>query len=143
MTKFKNDVCEVEFDVTTLTFKDLKDPKATQKTAVSKSELFRQLYDLGMEVSEIAKECGSHYSFVHGVISKSREMRSTHKASKSDAIRDLAAMGMTPGEISKELNSNYSFVFSVVKAYKATPEFAKRQAEIKQETEEVLACDAQ
>jgi hypothetical protein len=40
-------------------------------------------------------------------------------------------MGMTPGDIAKELQSNYSFVFSVVKAYKATPEFAKRQEELK------------
>jgi len=86
----------------------------------SKSELFRNLYELGMEISEISKLVSSHYSFVHGVISKSCEMRVTKKDSKSDLIRNLAEQGFTPGEISKQLNSNYSFVFSVVKKYKAT-----------------------
>lgn len=136
MKKFMSDNANVEFDVERLAYRDLKGPDQDEHIVVSKSELFRQLYDLGMEVNEIAREAGSHYSFVHGVISKSRTMRTAKKFSKSDAIRDLAVMGMTPGDIAKELNSNYSFVFSVVKAYKSTPEFEKRQKELESEVAE-------
>lgn len=124
---FNSNQANVEFDVSTLTYTDhnSKDPKEIQVS--SKSELFRQLYDAGMEVAEISKATGSHYSFVHGVIANSREMRTTKKVSKSDTIRFLAAIGKTPGEIAKELQSNYSFVFSVVKAFKASPGFEQAQ----------------
>lgn len=86
----------------------------------SKSDMFRKLYDMGMEVSEIAKECSSHYSFVYGVISSTREIRTVQTESKSDIIRSLSDAGLTVGAIAKELNSNYSFIFSVVKKHKAS-----------------------
>ena len=122
MKNFKTANCNVEFDVDALKMKDLNKEGAKVVTTKSKSELFRKLYDSGMEISEIARECGSHYSFVYGVISSSREVRSTKKESKSDIIRELYDLGKTPGEISKELNSNYSFVFSVCKKYKESKE---------------------
>lgn len=84
-----------------------------------KSDMFRFLYDSGMSVGEISKFTGSHYSFVYGVISSSREITKKEGISKSDVIRDLAAKGMTAGQIAKELNSNYSFVHSVVKKYRS------------------------
>jgi transposase len=91
----------------------------TAMTVASKSEMFKFMYDAGMSVAEISKIVGSHYSFVYGVISSSREMEKVEKDSKSDKIRKLVDAGKTPGEIAKELNSNYSFVHSVVKKYKA------------------------
>ena len=115
-----NDERELTVDLEALTFKSSEDSKFT--TVKSKSELFRQVYDRGMEVADIARETESHYSFVYGVISSSREMRETAKTSKSDTIRELAAKGMTPGEIAKQLNSNYSFVHSVVSKYKKSLE---------------------
>ena len=115
---FKNDSVNVSVVLEELVV--IKNETEERIKCSSKSELFRNLYELGMEISEISKLVGSHYSFVHGVISKSCEMRVTKKDSKSDLIRNLAEQGMTPGEISKQLNSNYSFVFSVVKKYKAT-----------------------
>jgi len=85
----------------------------------NKSDMFRALYDTGYTIGEISALCTSHYSFVYGVVSSSREITKTSKDSKSDSIRALADQGKTPGEIAKELNSNYSFVHSVVKKYKA------------------------
>lgn len=117
---FKTDNVSVEFSVEGLSMKDLKLDKPAVIVFKSKSELFRALYDAGMEICEIARECGSHYSFVYGVISSSREVRTTVKTSKSDDIRKLADEGKTPGEIAKLLNANYSFVFSVVKKHKSS-----------------------
>lgn len=116
--EFKNETVNVTINMETTTIED----KINKKTIVckSKSEMFKQLYDLGMEVCEISKTCESHYSFVYGVISANREIRQVPKASKSDEIRKLADEGKTPGEIAKLLNSNYSFIFSVVKKHKAS-----------------------
>ena len=112
------DIGKLNRRVTIKEFKNLKDEKGKMQTLKSKSELFRCMYDAGMEISEISKECGSHYSFVYGVISSSRDIRKVEKTSKSDIIREMAAAGKTAGQIAKELNSNYSFVFGVVKKYK-------------------------
>lgn len=111
---------EVTVDPEALKFKTSENAKFT--TVKSKSELFRNLYDAGMDISDIAKEMNSHYSFVYGVISGSRELRSTKKESKSDIIREMALQGMTPGQIAKQLNSNYSFVHSVVSKNKKSTE---------------------
>lgn len=123
LKEFKNEVVEVKFSVEDLKVKNLKEEGAKFVKVKSKSELFKTLYDLGMEICDIARECESHYSFVYGVISNSREnVRKVKTESKSDIIRKMFDEGKTPGEISKELNSNYSFVFSVVKKYKSTKE---------------------
>lgn len=131
MKNFKTENCEVQFSVEDLKLKNLRVENSKSVNVKSKSELFRCLYDAGMEINEIARECGSHYSFVYGVISASREVRTVTKASKSDEIRKLAAEGKTPGEIAKIMNSNYSFVFSVVKKYRASQ--AELEAAVGQE----------
>lgn len=89
---------------------------------VSKSQLFKDMYDQGITVGDISKITESHYSFVYGVISSSRELEKKPTESKSDVIRKMVDEGKNPGEISKILNSNYSFVFSVVKKYKSEKE---------------------
>ena len=98
---------------------------------MSKSEMFRQMYDAGMSVAKIARETGSHYSYVHGVIQRlcqkrGEEVRKERKESKSDIIRAMVDQGKTVGQIAKELNSNYSFVYSVVKKYKQQLEQNKK-----------------
>jgi DNA invertase Pin-like site-specific DNA recombinase len=118
--EFTSANCHVQFSLGNLEVQNLNEKDSQIVKVTSKSELFRKLYDFGMEVCEIARECGSHYSFVYGVISSSREVRTVEKSSKSDEIRKLVDDGKTPGEIAKLLNSNYSFVFSVVKKYKET-----------------------
>lgn len=83
-----------------------------------KSDMFRQLFDMGLTVGDISAVTGSHYSFVYGVISSSRTIEKKEGTSKSDLIRSMAEEGKTAGQIAKELNSNYSFVHSVIKKYK-------------------------
>lgn len=83
----------------------------------SKSSEFKKLYDEGLSIGDISKVTTSHYSFVYGVISESREISKKPVVSKSDTIRTLADSGLTVGQIAKELNSNYSFVFAVVKKH--------------------------
>lgn len=122
MLKFKNDSVELEISVDDLVVV-MNDAKATFK---SKSELFKFLYESGLEINEISKLTGSHYSFVHGVIDRKCQRRKANKTSKSDLIRNLSDSGMTPGEIAKELNSNYSFVFSVVKKHVSNKKESKQ-----------------
>lgn len=120
MNNFKTETANVNYNMETLTVQNLNAENQPLVVCKSKSEMFRNMYDMGMEVCEIAKVAGSHYSFVYGVISSSREVRQVEKSSKSDEIRRLVDEGKKPGEIAKLLNSNYSFVFSVVKKYKST-----------------------
>lgn len=112
----------INYSLEDLSFMDMREEIPTPITAKSKSDLFRLMYDAGLEICEIAKECQAHYSFVYGVISNSREVRTVTKASVSDEIRNLYDQGLKPGEIAKQLNRNYSFVFGVVKKYKAIQE---------------------
>lgn len=119
MRKFEKNEVEVMYNVETLEFQDMKREDIKEPiTLTSKSEMFRQMYDAGMDVCDIAKECKSHYSFVYGVISNSRESRPSTKTTASDEIRMLYSQGKTAGEIAKMLNKNYSFVFGVIKKVK-------------------------
>jgi hypothetical protein len=131
MKKFESKTCKVEFSVEELKLKNQNSEKPVVETVKSKSELFRKLYDCGMEICEISRECGSHYSFVYGVISQSRDVRTVKTESKSDLIRSMVDDGQTPGQIAKTLNSNYSFVFSVVKKYKSSEEYTEKQSAAK------------
>lgn len=118
MKNFTTNLTNVNFEMETLTIQDMRNKLNKKVVVKTKSEMFRIMYDYNMEICEIAKQTESHYSFVYGVISASREVREIVKTSKSDEIRKMFDDGKTPGEISKLLNSNYSFVFSVVKKYK-------------------------
>jgi len=99
---------------------------------VNKSQMFREMYDQGMGVAQIAKETGCHYSYVYGVIQRlcnkrGEEIRREKKGpTRSDQIREMYAQGMKVGQIAKKLNANYSFVFSVCKKYKEQMEAAKK-----------------
>lgn len=123
MKMFKNDVVEVEVDMDSLKVVDLKNDKEFKSS--SKSNVFKILYELGMNIGDISRLCESHYSFVYGVIERKCEMRKK-KESKSEVIRKMVLEGKSCGEISKELNSNYSFVFSVVKKYKGSKEYEEK-----------------
>lgn len=89
---------------------------------VSKSQVMREMYDGGMNVSQIAKELNVRYQFVYQVIHKhtNGEVRSSraNKETKSQLFRDLFDDGLTVGQIAKQTNSNYTFVFQVIKRYK-------------------------
>lgn len=124
MKNFERANVAVMYDVETLEFQNMKDETMKEPiTVTSKSELFRQLYNAGMDICDIAKGCNSHYSFVYGVISNSTEIRKVSRQTASDEIRLLASQGMSAGDIAKKLNKNYSFVFGVVKKYKASASY--------------------
>lgn len=85
----------------------------------SKSQVFRVLYENGLDVASIARMMESHYSFVYGVISISPlEKRVNNKVSKAQLIREEFERGKTPKEISIEMNTNYSYVYNVIRKYK-------------------------
>lgn len=101
-----------------------------EKEHEHKSDAFRDLFDAGMPVGDIAAACGSHYSFVYGALkSAGKTIEGRSGESKSDVIRSMFDKGMTVGAISKELNSNYSFVHSVCKAYKKAKAAAEAAAQ--------------
>lgn len=90
-----------------------------------KSEVFRVLYDRGMDIGEISKKCGSCYSFVYSRIKefclKRKEEVRTKKSSgssKAALIKVMWDQGKTIGEISFELRTNYSYVWDVVDKYR-------------------------
>lgn len=92
---------------------------------ISKSEMFRQLYEADYSISEISKKTGNVYSFVYSVIERhcdknGLELRTKSKDSETKAskFRELYDEGLTIGEIAKELNSNYSYVWSVIDKYR-------------------------
>lgn len=120
MKTFKTETANVKYSLEELKFQDLNVKDSKTEVVKSKSELFRKMYDAGMEICEIVAESGSHYSFVYGVISNSRQLRTVTKTSASDEIRKMADEGKTPGDIAKALNKNYSFVFGVVKKHNAS-----------------------
>lgn len=137
MKTIKTTNANVTFDTETKEFRDLNIDGSKTEVLTSKSELFRRMYDAGVEICEISKECESHYSFVYGVISNSREVRTVHKTSASDEIRRLSDEGLKPGDIAKQLNKNYSFVFGVVKKHNASkPQTVEIPKEIKKSKKE-------
>jgi DNA invertase Pin-like site-specific DNA recombinase len=114
LVTFKN----IVFSLDELKLQNLNSENKEFISVSSKSELFRKMYDAGIEICEISKLTNSHYSFVYGVISNSREVRNVVTNSKSDEFRKLFSEGKTPGEVAKLTNSNYSFVFGVYKKFK-------------------------
>ena len=92
-----------------------------EKEGISKSQKFRKLYELGMEVKDIAKTMNSHYSFVYGVIERGfGEVKSERKSkkSKSERMKEMYDEGKTIGQISRELETNYSYTWRVINKYR-------------------------
>jgi transposase len=89
----------------------------------SKSGKMKELFDLGLEVKEIAKVMDVRYNFVYNVVSNYAAMNgletaTTKKAGKKEAIIELYKQGKTNKEISIELKTNYNYVFNVLKQVK-------------------------
>ena len=90
----------------------------------SKSSRMKQLFDLGIEVKEIASLMNVRYNFVYNVISNYTAMNgieteSTKKVGKKEQIIELFNAGKSNKEISIELKTNYNYVFNVLKQYKS------------------------
>lgn len=106
--------------------------KVVQNEGLSKSARMKELFELGLEVKEIAAVMGVRYNFAYNVISNYVNMNAipvekTKMESKKDKIIELYLAGKSNKEISIELKTNYNYVFNVVKAYVA--EHGERTAE--------------
>jgi transposase len=91
---------------------------------LSKSAKIKNMFDLGLEVKEIANLMGIRYNFAYNVISNycnmnGLEVETTKKENKKDRIIELHLEGKSNKEISIELKTNYNYVFNTLKQYKA------------------------
>ena len=89
----------------------------------SKSAKMKALFDLGLEVKEIATVMEVRYNFVYNVISNYCNMNGIEvvknkKAGKKDEIIKLYLAGKSNKEISVDLKTNYNYVFNVLKTFK-------------------------
>lgn len=94
----------------------------------SKSQKIKDLFQLGLELKEIADLIGIRYQFVYNVISnyiimEELEVDNTKPINKKDLVRDLVRQGKSNKEISVELKTNYNYVYKLVKEIKEEPEF--------------------
>lgn len=90
----------------------------------SKSSKMKQLFDLGLEIKDIAGLMMVRYNFVYNVVSNYVNMNGIlvekeQKEGKKDLIIHLYKKGASNKEISIELKTNYNYVFNVIKSYKA------------------------
>lgn len=89
------------------------------KSEVSKSAKMKALFNLGLEVKQIAELMQVRYNFVYNVVSNmvrinDIEVEQVKKDSKRDDIVRLLKEGKSNIEISKELKCNYNYVWKVV-----------------------------
>jgi DNA-binding NarL/FixJ family response regulator len=90
----------------------------------SKSSKMKQLFQLGLEVKEIATLLEVRYNFVYNVISnqvivEGLEVETTKQSSKKDQVRELFNQGKSNKEIAIELKTNYNYVYKLVKEIKS------------------------
>ena len=92
------------------------------KSDGSKSSRIKQLFDIGLEVKEIANLMEIRYNFAYNVISNyininEIEIEQSEKSDKKQAIIELLQQGVKKVDISKALKTNYNYVFKVAKEY--------------------------
>lgn len=64
--------------------------RRSTETGESKSQLFREMWDQGLKVGQIAKETNSNYTFVHTVIKKYRAKQAAQKKQAVEAKQATA-----------------------------------------------------
>lgn len=97
--------------------------KKILKAEVSKSQKIKDLFDIGLEVKEIAEKLGIRYNFAYNVISNyiminGIEIEQSNKETKKDQIKLLFSQGKSNKEICIELKTNYNYVCKIVKEIK-------------------------
>lgn len=105
----------------------------------SKSAKMKALFNLGLEVKEIADMMGVRYNFVYNVVSNmvivdGVEVETSKKASKKDAVWGMLDEGKTVKEIAVELKTNYNYIYKLKKEWEAKV-VAEVEAEMKGEAE--------
>lgn len=95
----------------------------TSNESLSKSAKMKELFDIGLDIKEIAVIMNVRYNFVYNVVSNYVNMNKIEtvakdKNVKKDAIIAMHLNGKTNKEISIELTTNYNYVHNVLKQYK-------------------------
>ena len=98
----------------------------------SKSSKMKQLFQLGLEVKEIATMMEVRYNFVYNVISnqiivEGLEVETNKSESKKDLVRELFTQGKSTKEIAIELKTNYNYIYKLVKEIKVEIEKSKEE----------------
>lgn len=111
---------------------DKKVAAVVAKEGVSKSSKMKELFNLGLDVKEIAEVMGVRYNFVYNVVSnmvivEGIQVETNKRESKKDKIMDLLDAGKTVKEIAVELKTNYNYVYKVSKEWKVSREILKEQ----------------
>lgn len=101
-----------------------KQVQAVLSGDTSKSQKMKDLFDMGLEIKDIAVGLGVRYNFVYNVVSNYVNMNGIQleakaKTGKKEAIIEMFLAGKTNKEISIDLKTNYNYVFNVIKSYKA------------------------
>lgn len=91
---------------------------------MSKSGKMKELFNLGLEVKEIATMLGVRYNFVYNVVSnmvivEGVQVESSKKESKKDKVWELLDQGKTVKEIAVELKTNYNYIYKLKKEWEA------------------------
>ena len=99
-----------------------KEINAILGSDLSKSKKMVELYNLGMEIKEIATLMEVRYNFVYNVVSNMCRMNDvelrTNKEtgnSKKALIIAMYQEGKSNTEIAKELKTNYNYVYKITK----------------------------
>lgn len=106
------------------TVKNLNKAIETIKASeASKSNKMKELFELGLDIKEIANIMQVRYNFVYNVISNlvittGLEVENEVKVTKKDIIKELFLQGKSNKEIAIELKTNYNYVYKLVKEIK-------------------------
>lgn len=101
-----------------------KGSKKVQKVVASegsKSSKVKELFDMGLEVKDIASLLDIRYNFAYNVISNYINLNDIQviseraKGGKKDDVVQLAAQGLKPKEIAKQLKTNINYVYKILK----------------------------
>lgn len=91
---------------------------------LSKSGKMKGLFNLGLEVKEIAALLGVRYNFVYNVVSnlvivEGLQTETSMKDSKKDVVWGLLDQGKTVKEIAVDLKTSYNYVHKLKKEWEA------------------------
>lgn len=99
---------------------------------VSKSQKMKDLFELGLEIKEVASLMGTRYQFAYNVISNwvnmnGIEVMEEERVSKKGEIIKQYLDGKSNKEISIDQKVNYNYVFKVLKEYKMEHQIVKEE----------------
>lgn len=109
-----------------------KEINKIKELEVSKSQKMKELFELGLEIKEVASIMGTRYQFAYNVISNwvnmnGIEVMEEERVSKKGEIIKQYLDGKSNKEISIDQKVNYNYVFKVLKEYKMEHQAVKEE----------------